>query len=121
MKTRFFARLPLGVKIPLAAGALVLVVGVVMSAAAYVAVKRATLNDANDRLTPLTNQLATNYLASIALLRGRVRGTAQDPAISRFLADPSPANRLQALESLRPTALPDRGRGGRTPPSRASA
>ena len=104
---RFFARLPLGVKIPLAAGALVLVVGIVMSTAAYVAVKRATLNDANDRLTPLTNQLATNYLASIALLRGRVRGTAQDPAISRFLVDPSPANRLQALESLRPTALPD--------------
>jgi len=104
---RFFARLPLGVKIPLAAGALVLVVGIVMSTAAYVAVKRATLNDANDRLTPLTNQLATNYLASIALLRGRVRGTAQDPAISRFLSDPSPANRLQALESLRPTALPD--------------
>lgn len=81
--------------------------GIVMSGAAYVAVKRATLNDANDRLTPLTTQLATNYLASIALLRGRLRGTAQDPAVSRFLADPTPVNRLQALESLRPTALPD--------------
>lgn len=104
MKTRSFARLPLGVKIPLAAGALVLVVGIVLSTAAYVAVKQATLNDANDRLTPLTNQLATNYRASLDLLRGRIRAPAEHPALSRFLADSSPANRVEALQ---PTAPPD--------------
>jgi len=107
VKTRFFARLPLGVKIPLAAGALVLAVGIVLSTAAYVAVKQATLNDANDRLTPLTNQLATNYRASLDLLRGRIRATAERPALSRFLADSSPANRVEALEALQPTAPQD--------------
>lgn len=107
MTTRFFARLPLGVKIPLAAGALVLVVGIVLSAAAYVAVKRAMLDGAHDRLTPLTSQLATNYLTSLAQLRGRVRATSEHPAISGFLADSAPANRAGALEALLPKAPQD--------------
>lgn len=107
MKKRFIARLPLGVKIPLAAGTLVLVVGIVLSAAAYVAVNRATRNDANDRLTPLTNQLAANYRASLDLLRSRIRATAERPALSRFLADPSSGNRAAALDALRPTAPQD--------------
>lgn len=107
MTTRFFARLPLGVKIPLAAGALVLVVGILLSAAAYVAVKRGSIEDANERLTPLTSQLATNYRTSLGLLRGRVRVTAESPAISRFLADSSHASRVGALEALLPSAPQD--------------
>jgi signal transduction histidine kinase len=107
VKTRFFARLPLGVKIPLAAGALVLAVGIVLSAAAYVAVKRATLESAKERLTPLTDQLATNYGNSLALLRGRVSAIAERPAISQFLADSSPANRPSAFEALQSTAPQD--------------
>jgi signal transduction histidine kinase len=95
------------VKIPLAAGVLVLAVGIVLSAAAYVAVKRATVNGANDRLTPLTDQLVTNYRASLSQLRLRVRATAEAPAVSRFLADSSLANRADAQEALRPTAPQD--------------
>jgi len=105
--TKIFARLPIGVKIPLAAGTLVLVVGIVLSAAAYVAVKRATLESANDRLIPLTDQLATNYRNSLALLRGRVTAIAEKPAIARFLADSTLANRVDALEALQPTAPQD--------------
>ena len=107
MTTKIFARLPIGVKIPLAAGTLVLVVGIVLSAAAYVAVKRATLESANDRLIPLTDQLATNYRNSLALLRGRVTAIAEKPAIARFLADSTLANRVDALEALQPTAPQD--------------
>ena len=84
-----------------------LVVGTVLSAAAYVAVKRGALEDANDRLTPLTSQLATNYRTSLTQLRGRVRVTAESPAISRFLADSSPATRASALEALLPSAPQD--------------
>ena len=102
-----FGRLPIGVKLPLAAGALVLVVGLVMSAAAYIAVRRNHLDNADARLVPLTDQLATNYVTSIGLLRVRVRAMADQPALSRFLADSSPASRERALVALIPTAPQD--------------
>jgi signal transduction histidine kinase len=102
-----FGRLPIGVKLPLAAGALVLVVGLVMAAAAYIAVRRSSIETADARLVTLTDQLATNYTTSIGLLKARVRAMADQPAISRFLADSSPANRERALAALIPTAPQD--------------
>lgn len=107
MKPAFFARLPIGVKLPLAAGALVLVVGLVLSAAAYIAVRRSHLESADARLVPLTDQLATNYSASIGLLKARVRAIADQPEISRFLTDPSPASRERARAALIPTSRLD--------------
>ena len=78
-----------------------------MSAAAYIAVRRSHLENADARLVPLTDQLATNYATSIGLLKARVRAMADQPAISRFLADSSPANRERALAALIPTAPQD--------------
>jgi len=107
VKPAFLARLPIGAKLPLAAGALVLVVGLVMSAAAYIAVRRSSMENADARLVTLTDQLAANYGTSIGLLKARVRAMADQPALSRFLADSSPANRERALAALIPTAPQD--------------
>ena len=87
-------------KLPLAAGALVLVVGLVMSAAAYIAVRRNHQDIADTRLVTLTDQLAANYATTIGLLKARVRAMADQPALSRFLADSSPANREEARAAL---------------------
>jgi signal transduction histidine kinase len=95
------------VKLPLAAGTLVLVVGLVMSAAAYVAVRRSHQESADARLVTLTDQLAANYATSIGLLKGRVRALADQPALAGFLGDSSSANRERALAALIPTAPQD--------------
>jgi len=107
VKPAFLARLPIGAKLPLAAGALVLIVGLVMSAAAYIAVRRSHQESADARLVTLTDQLAANYATSIGLLKARVRAMADQPALSSFLADSSPANRERALAALIPTAPQD--------------
>jgi signal transduction histidine kinase len=86
---------------------LVLGVGLVLSAAAYIAVRRNHLENADARLVALTDQLATNYTNSIGLLKARVRAVADQPAISRFLADSSPANRERALAAMIPPAPQD--------------
>jgi hypothetical protein len=78
-----------------------------MSAAAYVAVRRNHRDNADARLVSLTDQLAANYATSTGQLKARVRAMADQPALSRFLADSSPANRERALDALIPTAPQD--------------
>jgi signal transduction histidine kinase len=75
-------------KLPLTAGVVLLGMGVILSLAAVVAVRRATLQGAQDRLSSLTEQLATNFQTAAQQLAGRVGTLASDPAIPRFLRDP---------------------------------
>ena len=69
------ARLSIGVKLPVVAGALVLVVGIALSSAAYIALKRITVGAATERLTILAAQLSESYRLSIAQLLGQVPET----------------------------------------------
>jgi signal transduction histidine kinase len=107
MKSGVVSRLPIGVKLPLAAGGLVLIVGLVLSGASYTAVRRITLQNAEERLAPLTEQLATTYSAGVTALATRLRATADHPAVARYLSSPTEANRAQALEALQPSAPAD--------------
>lgn len=87
MKTRPFAGLPIGIKLPLTAGVVLLGMGAILSIAAVVAVRRATLQGAQVRLTSLTEQLATNFQTTAQQLAARVGTLATDPAFPRFLRD----------------------------------
>jgi signal transduction histidine kinase len=94
------ARLPIGVKLPLVAGALVLVVGIALSSAAYIALKQITVGAATERLTILTAQLSESYRLSIAQLLGQVRSTARNEAVRAYLKAPRPALRQPAMAAL---------------------
>ena len=89
VKSRPIARLPIGIKLPLTAGTLILVIGAALAVAGAIAVRRATLQGARDRLAPLTEQLAANFQVNTQLLQGRVRTLAADSSLPRYLADSS--------------------------------
>jgi signal transduction histidine kinase len=94
------ARLSIGVKLPLVAGALVLVVGIALSSAAFIALKRITVGAATERLTILTAQLSESYRLSTAQLLGQVRSTARNDAVGAYLRSRQPALRQRALAAL---------------------
>lgn len=88
-------------KLPLAAGGLILVVGGGLTGAAYLAMRHTVLEHAEARLTTLGTQLQENLRASVAAGKGRAQVAARRPALATYLRDPAEANRRAALEAMR--------------------
>lgn len=81
-------------KLPLAAGALLLLLGIVLSTAAYVAMRRAVAENAENRLTTLTSQLITTLGTNVAQAKSRVAATAAKREVGEFLRGELPPNRV---------------------------
>ncbi len=81
-------------KLPLAAGALLLLLGMALSSAAYVAMRRAVTENAESRLTTLTSQLLTTLGTNVTEAKTRLAATAANPAIRQFLRGALPRDRV---------------------------
>lgn len=99
-RTKISARHSLGIRLPLAAGALVLIVGAALTTAAYLTVRRAGLEDATQRLMTLSDQFSETFRTSMAQLRAQVQGTANRNPVSAFLRSPTPALELAARTAI---------------------
>lgn len=97
---RISARHSLGVKLPLAAGALVLVVGLVLTTAAYLTVRGAALQDATGRLTTLSDQFRESFRTSMGQLRAPVHEAAARGPVGEYIRSPSPSLRPEALKAI---------------------
>jgi signal transduction histidine kinase len=97
---RISTRRSLGIVIPVAVGALVLIVGVALSTAAYLTVRRAALDDATGRLTTLSDQFSQTFRTTMGQLRNQVQTVADQKSVSDFLRSPTPALRPAALEAI---------------------
>jgi hypothetical protein len=93
--------MPIGAKLPLAAGALVLVVTAAMGYAAHEASRQALLDTARQRQTQVAKSFA-NMLgrASATAYRAQVAGMAKKPALRAYLQQPESADRFSALDAL---------------------
>lgn len=96
----YFARRSIGTKLPLAVSALILLVGVALSTAAYLALRRAALERAEARLTSLTSQFRQTFGTSIEQAKARARTTAGKPALSAYLRDPRGPLRAAAIQAM---------------------
>jgi signal transduction histidine kinase len=90
----------LGVRLPAVAGGLVLLVGALLVSAAYLTLRRTTVEDASARLATLSEQLSETFRASMAQLRAQVRSTADRAALADYLRSRDPALRPGALQAL---------------------
>jgi signal transduction histidine kinase len=90
----------LGIRLPAAAGLLVLVVAVLLTSAAYITVRRAEIDDATARLASLTGQLGEMFAASMNQMRTQHRIMADQSPLTAFLRSPVPGLRDQALGAL---------------------
>lgn len=73
------------------AGALVLIVGAAFATTAYLTLRRASVDDATQRLTTLTDQFAETFKTSMGQLQTQVLGTAHRGAVLAYAKVPSPA------------------------------
>jgi signal transduction histidine kinase len=95
------AGLSLERKLPLLITALLAVTLAAGVAVAYREVRQAQLDAARERLERVTSQLSALTAPSVTVRRDAMAEAGADPALSGFLADPSPANRAAAAEVLR--------------------
>lgn len=77
-------------RLPLLIGFVLFSVIVISSWASYEGVKRSALDVGNERLTRLTDQLATLLQQSIVNLTAKTLAAADDPSIREYLKSPSP-------------------------------
>jgi len=94
------ARYSLGVRLPMAAGALVLIVGIALITAAYLTVRQVALDDASRRLTTLSDQFKDTFRASTTQLRTGVQAMANREAVGAYLRSAAPALRAPALQAM---------------------
>ena len=97
---RISARHSLGARLPIAAGALVLIVGIALTTAAYFAVRRVALEDATRRLTTLSDQFRDTFRSGSRQLGTQARAVAGQAAVSAFLRSPTPAQRAAAQTAI---------------------
>ncbi len=93
-------RLSISKKLPLGISLLLLVVLGGMTAAAYIEVRRAALDAADDRLGRLTGQVVELLVPQIRTRLVTAREMASLPAIRDYLQVPSPASRSVAVDTL---------------------
>jgi signal transduction histidine kinase len=96
----FIARLSLEYKLPLLMGALLLLVIVALSAAAYGEMRSSALRTASRRLSNVTTQLRDMLQLSGTQLRTLVAASARKPELAAFLQSRRPDARAAALKAL---------------------
>ncbi|MEO5825550.1 MAG: ATP-binding protein [Gemmatimonadales bacterium] len=94
------ARIPIGLKLPLVAGMLVLAVALIMGFAALVAVRQTLLATAADRERQVAELFVDVYGGAAKVYANQARTAAARPALIRYAARPDPASRFQALDAL---------------------
>ena len=99
-RPRIRARNSLGVRLPALAGVLVLLVAALVTAAAYVTVRRSAVADAGARLATLSGQLSENFSLSLAQLQVGLRGMADRAPLAAYLRSPQARLSGAALEAL---------------------
>ena len=78
-------------KLPLAVVALILLVGLSISTAAYIVIQRTLHQSAGDRLKSLSSQFSETFKNTISTIQGRTAEQALKPELAAYLANPSPA------------------------------
>jgi len=99
-RPRIRARNSLGVRLPALAGVLVLLVAALVTAAAYVTVRRSAVADAAARLTTLSEQLSGTFGAGMAQLQGQLRTMADRAPLVAYVRSPQTTLREAALNAL---------------------
>jgi CheY-like chemotaxis protein len=94
------ARLSIERKLPLVIGALLLVVIVALSAAAYAEVRRTSARLASERLTNVAVQFRDLFHESAGQIRMRATSIVKEPAVVEFARTRSPSLRERALADL---------------------
>ncbi len=84
-------------RLPLLIGFVLFSVIVASSWASYEGVKRSALDVGNERLTRLTDQLATLLQQSVVALTAKTLTAADDPSIREYLKSPSPSTAEKAI------------------------
>ena len=100
LPSRPFSRLSIRVKLPLAAAALILLVGAALSTAAYFAMRRTLLDRASERLATLTAQFKETFRDQMGQSRGRALVTARRPELAAYLNAPAPGLESAALKAM---------------------
>src|SRR4051812_17904475 len=90
-------------KLPLIIGALLIVVIVALSTAAYFEVRRTSLRISGERLASITRQFRDLFQQSGTQLRTQVAGVASKPSVAAFAANRSRTR----VATLRAAALAD--------------
>jgi signal transduction histidine kinase len=94
------ARLSLEKKLPILGGGILLIVVIAVSIAAYVEVRRVSLDAANQRLESVTSQLRDALRNSGAQLRTTALLAAKQPDIVEFARSRDPRLRQRALDGI---------------------
>lgn len=94
------ARIPIGLKLPLVAGMLVLAVALIMGFAAIVAVRQTLLSTSVGRQQQVAKLFAEVYGGAARIYSTQARSTADRPAVIRYASDSDPAARYQAIDAL---------------------
>ncbi|MBA2292145.1 MAG: HAMP domain-containing protein [Gemmatimonadales bacterium] len=94
------ARIPIGLKLPLVAGMLVLAVALIMGFAAIVAVRQTLLSTSVGRQQQVAKLFAEVYGGAARIYTNQARTTADRPAVIRYASQPDPADRYQAIDAL---------------------
>jgi signal transduction histidine kinase len=96
----YFARISIGLKLPLITAGLVLVVGGALTTAAYVAFRN-TLNEvAIARVDEVGQRLVTGYKIKTTRELSAITAASQVPALTDYLINPSAANSEKAAAAL---------------------
>jgi len=104
---RWLAKLPIRIKLPLAAAGLIVLVAGALSVAAYFAMRRVMLNRATERLATLSTQFQQSFRGSLGLLQSRAIAASSRPALAALLRSGAPvsadsASRLLAFDGAQP-------------------
>lgn len=94
------ARIPIGLKLPLVAGMLVLAVALIMGFAAIVAVRQTLLSTSVGRQQQVAKLFAEVYGSAAKIYANQARTTAARPAVIRYASHPDPADRYQGIDAL---------------------
>jgi signal transduction histidine kinase len=97
---RISTRHSLGIRLPAAAGALVLIVGIALTTAAYLTVRQAMLQDATRRLVTLSDQFNESLSTSTGRSRIQLQTMADRAPVRELLRAQTPASRSLALKAI---------------------
>ncbi len=94
------ARIPIGLKLPLVAGMLVLAVALIMGVASLVAVRQTLLTTSVARQQQLATLFADWYGTAIRGIETQATAKASRPALVRYASSRDPADRFEAMNAL---------------------
>lgn len=100
------SRISITYRLPLLIGTLLLGVIVVFTWATYRTVKNAAIESGRERLRLVSNQLATAFQQSAAVLATKTGTAANEPPVKAFLAKPEAPERTALVTSFQPLLAP---------------